>query len=77
MFGENQNPPDKDTFVFRQTFNFLNDKLVLDDDIEIIPASVSGKTNTNNYQPVILEGEEKLRVFNKIMKNSTGFNYSI
>ena len=77
VFGGNQNPQDKDTFVFRQTFNFLNDKLVLDDNIEIIPASVSGKTNTNNYQPIILDREEKLRVFNKIMKNSTGFNYSI
>lgn len=77
VFGGNQNPQDKDTFVFRQTFNFLNNKLILDDNIEIIPASISGKTNTNNYQPVILDGEEKLRVFNKIMKNSSGFNLSL
>ena len=77
VFGGNQNPPDKDTFMFRQTFNFSNGELQLDDNIEIVPASVSGFKNKNNYQPVILDGEEKVRVFNKIMKYSSGFNYGI
>ena len=77
VFGGNQNPPDKDTFMFRQTFNFSNGKLQIDDNIEIVPASVSGFKNKNNYQPVILDGEEKVRVFNKIMKYSSGFNYGI
>jgi len=77
VFGGNQNPSDKDTFIFRQTFNFYKGELQLDDDIEIVPTSVSGKKNVNNYQPVILDGEEKVRVFNKIMKYSSGFNYGI
>ena len=77
VFGGNQNPLDKDTFMFRQTFNFSNGELQLDDNIEIVPASVSGFKNKNNYQPVILDGEEKVRVFNKIMKYSSGFNYGI
>ena len=77
VFGGNQNPPDKDTFMFRQTFNFYKGELKLDDNIEIVPTSVSGKKNVNNYQPVILDGEEKVRVFNKIMKYSSGFNYGI
>ena len=76
-FGGNQNPPDKDTFIFQQTFNFIDGELALDDSIKIIPASVSGVKNVNNYQPVILEGEEKERVFNKIMKYSSGFDYEL
>ncbi len=76
-FGGNQNPPDKDTFIFQQTFSFDSDELILDDNINIIPASVSGVKNVNNYQPVILEGEEKERVFNKIMKYSSGFDYKL
>lgn len=77
VFGGNQNPPDKDTFMFRQTFTFYKQDLRLDDNIEIIPASVSGYKNKNNYQPVILDGEEKIRVFNKIMKYSSGFDYKL
>lgn len=76
-FGGNQNPPDKDTFIFQQTFNFIDGEIALDDSIKIIPASVSGVKNVNNYQPVILEGEEKERVFNKIMKYSSGFDYEL
>lgn len=77
VFGGNQNPPDKDTFIFRQTFTYYKNDLRLDDNIEIVPASVSGVSYVNNYQPVILDGEEKTRVFNKIMEYSSGFNYSL
>ena len=48
VFGGNQNPPDKDTFMFRQTFTFYKEDLRLDDNIEIIPASVSGYKNKKN-----------------------------
>lgn len=74
-FGGNQNPPDKDTFIYQQTFKFVNGKLLLDDNINIIPASVSGVKYTNNYQPVVLDGTEKNRVLDKILKYSKGFEY--
>lgn len=76
-FGGNQNPPDKDTFIFQQTFTLINGEISLDDNINIIPASVSSVKNLNNYQPMILTGTEKERVFNKIMQYSTGFTYNI
>ncbi len=76
-FGGNQNPADKDTFIFQQKFTLINGEISLDDNINIIPASVSGTKHVNNYQPVILEGAEKERVFSKIMQHSSGFTYNI
>ena len=69
VFGGNKNPKDKDTFVFQQTFNFENKKIV-NESINIVPTRVSSKTNINDYQPTILDGEEKIRVLNKILKYS-------
>lgn len=73
VFGGNQNPKDKDTFIFQQNFTFINDELKVDDDINIIPAKISSINNINNYQPIILDGEEKEKVYNKIMNYSSGF----
>ena len=72
-FGGNKNPADKDTFIFQQTFTFKDGKLQLDDNINIIPASVTSTRNTNDYKPKILDGDEKDRVFEKIKENSSGF----
>ena len=74
-FGGNTDPDDKDTMIFQQTFTFVNNELQPDDNIKIIPASVSGVSYCNNYQPVVLEGAEKERVLNKILRNSSGFEY--
>ena len=74
-FGGNTDPDDKDTMIFQQTFTFVNGELQPDDYIKIIPASVSGVSYCNNYQPVVLEGAEKERVMQKIMRYSSGFEY--
>lgn len=69
VFGGNKNPKDKDTFVFQQTFNFENGVLV-NESINVVPAFVSSKQNINDYRPTILDGEERIRVLNKILKYS-------
>ena len=74
-FGGNTDPDDKDSMIFQQTFTFVNGQLQPDDNIKIIPASVSGVSYCNNYQPVILEGAERDRVMGKIMRYSSGFEY--
>ena len=74
-FGGNTDPDDKDTMIFQQTFTFVNGKLQPDDNIRIIPAAVSGVAYCNNYQPVVLEGAEKVRVLQKILRYSSGFDY--
>lgn len=75
VFGGNPNPKDKDTFIFQQTFTFTDGKLNSDDNIKIIPASISSITKNNNYQPMILSGERKKSVLNKIKQHSKNVNF--
>ena len=71
-FGGNSNPDDKTTFIFQQTFEFLDGK-VTDGDIKVIPCSItSGKTN--NYQPTPLTGEKADKVLKRIEKYSSKYD---
>ena len=69
-FGGNKNPKDKDTMIFQQTFNFENGKLISSEEPVIIPCSISSVKHRNNYQPTPLDGEEKVRVLNRIKEYS-------
>lgn len=69
-FGGNSNPADKDTMIFQQTFTIKNGKLQDDDNINIIPCSLSSSPGYNDYCPKILEGSEKERVLQKIEQYS-------
>lgn len=68
-FGGNQNPSDKDTMIFRQTFT-VKDGEITDSEYEIIPCSISSVSSRNNYQPTPAEGSEKERISAKIEKFS-------
>lgn len=72
-FGGNSKPRDMDAFIWQQTFSFIDGELLLDDNIKIIPTYVSSVKNVNNYQPTILDGNDKERVLEKIRKYSSGF----
>lgn len=69
-FGGNKNPSDKDTMIFQQTFTFQNGNLLDDDNIEIIPCSLSSSSAKNDYQPTVLKGSERERVMKKIQDMS-------
>lgn len=69
-FGGNKNPSDKDTMIFQQTFTITNDVVSEDNVKNIIPCSLSSRSDHNNYQPMILDGEEKERVMNRILTYS-------
>jgi poly-gamma-glutamate synthesis protein (capsule biosynthesis protein) len=75
-FGGNTNPPDKDTMIYQQTFTFRNDKLVSDNNVRIIPCSVSSVSYKNNYQPTPSKGKEKSRIRNKINGYSRQYGIS-
>lgn len=75
VFGGNRNPSDKDTIIFQQTFTYEDDVLK-NTKIQIIPCSLSGKKNSNDYRPIILSGTEKDRVLDKVLSNSTNLKYS-
>ncbi len=76
-FGGNQNPKDKDTLIFQQTFRLdENDELCMDDDYKLIPCSISSVGNANNYQPTPLGGEDAERVIEKVKRFSRNFTES-
>ena len=75
-FGGNTNPPDKDTMIYQQTFSFHNDKLVTDDNVRVIPCSLSSVTTKNNYQPTPSVGSEKTRIIKKINSYCKAFDIS-
>lgn len=69
-FGGNSNPGDKDTMIFQQTFTVSKDGVEKNDDINMIPCSLSSASGYNDYCPVVLEGAEKQRVLDKIEEYS-------
>lgn len=73
-FGGNKNPSDKDTMIFQQTFTVKGDEVLEDEDenVNIIPCSLSSISTSNDYQPTILEGDEAQRVLDKINEISEG-----
>lgn len=72
-FGANRNPPDKDTMIFQQTFTFTDGVKQEDQEIRIIPCFVSSVPERNNFQPTPAEGEEKIRIINRMNEFSQEF----
>lgn len=73
-FGANRNPTDKDTMIFQQTFTFVDGQKQDTRDIKVIPCSVSSVSTINDYRPTPAEGEEALRIINRINEYSTEFD---
>lgn len=65
-FGGNSNPSDKDTIIFQQTFTIKNGVVQQDDQINVIPCSISSSSSHNDYRPTVLEGESKQKILDKI-----------
>ena len=73
-FGGNKNPRDKDSFIYQQTLDFEGGKLVSINEPKVIPVSISSSNNRNDYKPVVLEGEDKERIINKVKNISENLN---
>lgn len=73
-FGGNKNPSDKDTMIFQQTFTVTADGAEINDNINIIPCSLSSVSSKNDYCPTPLEGSEAQRVLDKIDRYSEGLS---
>ncbi|MCC8161013.1 MAG: CapA family protein [Oscillospiraceae bacterium] len=72
-FGGNNNPADKDTAIYRQMFTFVDGVLQDDDNMVIIPATISGHDDYNDYQPTVAEGDRKIQIQNKLLEYSAPF----
>jgi len=73
-FGGNKNPSDKDTMIFQQTFTITEGVVAEDNVNKVIPCSLSSKSSYNNYQPMVLDGEERDRVMKRIETYSEGLS---
>lgn len=71
-FGGNSNPRNKETMILRKTLTFKNGQLVKTREAQVVPCSLSGKSNVNNYQPVVLKGSAKKRVLAHMRSYSRG-----
>lgn len=72
-FGANRNPTDKDSMIFQQTFTFIDGVKQEDQEIRVIPCSVSSVSERNNFQPTPAEGDEKTRIINRLNEFSLEF----
>ncbi len=72
-FGANRNPADKDTMIFQQTFTFVDGVKQEDQQIKVIPCSVSAMQERNNFQPTPAEGEEAARILERINTYSESY----
>ena len=75
-FGANKNPKDKDTFIYQQTFKVTPNGVEYKN-YNIIPCSISSEANKNNYQPTILDTDNKERVLNRLKEYSSKYKESI
>ncbi|HNX61145.1 MAG TPA: CapA family protein [Candidatus Limiplasma sp.] len=69
VFGGNSDPDDYDACVLRATLRFRNGTLA-SETIVLWPIRVSGTRGRNDYQPVLLSGEDAKRVLDKMQKTS-------
>lgn len=72
-FGGNRNPKDKDTFIYQETFELQEGKVVSIGS-KVIPCTISSVTDRNNYQPKVSEDPSK--ILKRLEKYSEVFEIS-
>ncbi|MDP4142897.1 MAG: CapA family protein [Bacillota bacterium] len=75
-FGGNTNPSDKDTFILQLKLSFVDNQLK-GYAVKVIPCSISSVNYINDYSPIVLSGENKQKVFDKLNKLSTNLAFSL
>ena len=76
-FGGNSNPSDMDTMIFRQTFTISSDGAAEDDDVTVIPCSISSDQSYNNYQPAPAEGDAAASIIARLNEYSAAYGVSV
>ncbi|MDD6195105.1 MAG: CapA family protein [Lachnospiraceae bacterium] len=71
-FGGNSNPGDKRTFIYQQSFTFVDGQLQDDVRARMIPCRVSSVSGYNDYQPTPVEGEEAGDILQAMREYSSG-----
>ena len=76
-FGGNSNPSDMDTMIFRQTFTISGDGAAKDDDVTVIPCSISSDQGYNNYQPTPAAGEAAASIIARLNEYSEAYGVTV
>lgn len=72
-FGGNKSPYDKDTMIFKQTFTFKKGILTKEEDVCVIPCSISSSKDRNDYRPKIAGKDDYKRLVKKIVGRSSDY----
>ena len=71
-FGGNRNPRDHDTFIFQMIYIIDGDDITFES--RIIPSSISSTRHRNDYRPTPSNWEDSLRIRERLLEYSQGFN---
>ncbi|MCL2456236.1 MAG: CapA family protein [Defluviitaleaceae bacterium] len=71
-FGGNAHPADFDAFIFQQEFTFFHGILQPENEINIIPVSLSSVRNRNDFRPTPAEGAHAERILQRLRELSNG-----
>ncbi|MDO4649399.1 MAG: CapA family protein [Eubacteriales bacterium] len=69
-FGGNSYPSDMDSVIYQQTFTVTGEEVASDNEVTLIPCSISSDYYYNNYQPTPAEDSEATRILEKIQERS-------
>ena len=73
-FAGHANPPDQDSFIFQQTFTFIDGVLQDDNDIHVIPIFLSNTRGANDFQPTPVHGHHAERIMERLRNFSRYVN---
>jgi len=69
-YGGHTAPPDQDTFIFQQTFTFVDGVLQHTEEINIIPVMMSSTRAYNNFQPTVAGSADAARIMERLITYS-------
>ena len=69
-YGGHSHPEDHDSFIFQQTFTFVDGELQDTQDINIIPIMMSSTRYYNNFQPIVADHEDAIRIKDRLIRYS-------
>ena len=69
-YGGHSHPEDHDSFIFQQTFTFVDGELQDTQDINIIPIMMSSTRYYNNFQPIVAGHEDAIRIKDRLIRYS-------
>ncbi len=75
-FAGSSNPTNDDILLFQQKFK-MTENGVVPSDARVIPCRVSSQEHKNDFMPTPFEGDEAVRVINRVLDFSSNMEYGL